>query len=146
MSYRLSTVGCLLATILVVPGVRAGTFDLAVRGRAPEYAIVRAAEASPSVKYAAEELRDFTERMTGVRLPIVTDEGPLPPKAIVLGSVQAQRARRPLSQCNGQDVRYPSAGCNSALRRTRGFGTICAVRTKEQIKKWLHSSTKASLR
>ena len=42
----------------------AGTLDLAVRGRAPEYAIVRAADASPSVKYAAEELRDFTEKMT----------------------------------------------------------------------------------
>ena len=60
--------------------------DLAVRGRAPEYAIVRAADASPSVKYAAEELRDFTERMTGVRLPIVEVEAAtsaaLPPKAV----------------------------------------------------------------
>ena len=81
--------------------------DLAVRGRAPEYAIVRAPDASPSVVYAAEELRDFTERMTGVRLPIVTDEGPLPTKAIVLGRV-AQWAGRPLSQCNGQDARCPS--------------------------------------
>ena len=66
----------------------AGTLDLAVRGRAPEYAIVRAADASPSVKYAAEELRDFTEKMTGVRLPIVTDDQPMPAKAIVLGRVR----------------------------------------------------------
>ena len=85
----------------------ASALDLAVRGRAPEYAIVRAADASPSVVYAAEELRDFTERMTGVRLPIVSDEGPMPAKAIVLGRV-AQRAGRPLSQCNGQDARCPS--------------------------------------
>ena len=67
----------------------AGTLDLAVRGRAPEYAIVRAADASPSVKYAAEELSDFTERMTGVRLPIVevgeATGVSLPRKAIVLG-------------------------------------------------------------
>ena len=67
----------------------AGTLDLAVRGRAPEYAIVRAVDASPSVKYAAEELRDFTERLTGVRLPIVEVKAAtgaaLPPKAIVLG-------------------------------------------------------------
>ena len=66
----------------------AGTLDLAVRGRAPEYAIVRAADASPSVKYAAEELRDFTERMTGVRLPIVevksATSAALPPKAVFL--------------------------------------------------------------
>ena len=68
---RLPSVACLMTSILLVPGVMAGTLDLAVRGRAPEYAIVRAVDASPSVKYAAEELRDFTERMTGVRLPIV---------------------------------------------------------------------------
>ena len=82
---RLPSVVCLMTSILLMPGVMAGKLDLAVRGRAPEYAIVRAADASPSVKYAAEELRDFTERLTGVRLPIVTDDGPLPPKAIVLG-------------------------------------------------------------
>ena len=66
----------------------AGTLDLAVRGRVPEYAIVRAADALPSVTYAAEELRDFTEKMTGVRLPIMTvaDEAraSLPPKAVFL--------------------------------------------------------------
>ena len=66
----------------------AGTLDLAVRGRVPEYAIVRAADALPSVTYAAEELRDFTEKMTGVRLPIVTDDQPMPAKAIVLGRVR----------------------------------------------------------
>ena len=78
--------GCFLVGIgLVGLAAWGGELVLAVRGRAPEYAIVRAADASASVKYAAEELRDFTERMTGVRLPIVTDEGPLPPKAIILG-------------------------------------------------------------
>ena len=62
-----------------------GDLGIAVRRHAPEYAIVRAKDASPSVVYAAEELRDFTERMTGVRLEIVTDDGPMPPKAVVLG-------------------------------------------------------------
>ena len=78
-----------LAVAAIVRGGWAGTLDLAVRGRAPEYAIVRAADASPSVKYAAEELRDFTERLTGVRLPIVevgeATGVSLPRKAIVLG-------------------------------------------------------------
>ena len=77
-----------LAVAAIVRGGWAGTLDLAVRGRAPEYAIVRAADASPSVKYAAEELRDFTERMTGVRLPIVevksATSAALPPKAVFL--------------------------------------------------------------
>ena len=65
-----------------------GELALAVRGRAPEYAIVRAADASPSVKYAAEELREFTERLTGVRLPIVevaaATSASLPSKAVFL--------------------------------------------------------------
>ena len=78
----------LLAVAALVRGGWAGTLELAVRGRAPEYAIVRAADASPSVKYAAEELRDFTERMTGVRLPIVevksATSAALPPKAVFL--------------------------------------------------------------
>ena len=87
LASRVCLTSILLAVVALARGSRAGTLDLAVRGRAPEYAIVRAADASPSVKYAAEELRDFTERMTGVRLPIVTDEGPLPPKAIVLGAI-----------------------------------------------------------
>ncbi len=67
----------------------AGTaLTLAERGKPPEYAIVLPAEASPSQQYAAEELRRFTEQMTGVTLPITTDTAPLPPKAILLGTTQ----------------------------------------------------------
>ena len=73
------------AAALLVPGGSVSALQLAVRGRAPEYAIVRAVDASPSVVYAAEDLRDFTERITGVRLPILTDDRPMPAKAIVLG-------------------------------------------------------------
>lgn len=72
------------------PSLAAGTLNLAVRGLGPEYAIVRPADASPSEVYAAEEMRDFTERMTGVRLPIVivgeVAEAPLPQKAVFLNS------------------------------------------------------------
>ena len=66
---RLTSLSLAVAALALTAS--AGTLDLAARGRAPEYVIVRAADASPSVKYAAEELRDFTERLTGVRLPIV---------------------------------------------------------------------------
>ena len=72
-------------TLSVAVTCSGGVLELAGRGRVPEYAIVRAADAAPSVVYAAEELRDFTERMTGARLEIVTDAGSLPQKAIVLG-------------------------------------------------------------
>ena len=43
----------------------------AERGKEAEYAIVISAEAGASVRYAAEELRDYVRRMTGVELPIV---------------------------------------------------------------------------
>ncbi len=71
----------------------AGSLVLAERGKAAGYSIVLPEKASPSQKYAAEELRDFTEKATGVRLPIVVadaggalGERALPAKAIVLGT------------------------------------------------------------
>ena len=57
---------------------------LAERGKAAEYSIVIPAEASPTQKYAAEELRDFAEKTTGVRLPIIVGAAALPQKAVVL--------------------------------------------------------------
>ena len=69
----------------------AADMPLAVRGEPAAYTIVVPAAASPSQKYAAEELRDFTERMTGVRLPIATDAAPLPAKAILIGETKYSR-------------------------------------------------------
>ena len=57
---------------------------LAERGTAAAYSIVIPAKALPAQRYVAEELRDFTEKVTGVRPPIVTDAAALPAKAIVL--------------------------------------------------------------
>ena len=68
--------------------VCAADLELAVRGAPAAYTIVVPAAASPSQKYAAEELRDFTEKTTGVKLPIATDAAPLPAKAILLGETK----------------------------------------------------------
>ena len=61
---------------------------LAERGKAAAYSIVVPSKGSPSQQYAAEELRDFMERAIGVRLPIVADTEPMPPKAILLGKTR----------------------------------------------------------
>lgn len=61
---------------------------LAVRGRPATYTVVVPAAASPSQAYAAEELQKFVEGMTGVRLPVVADDGPLPDRAILLGETR----------------------------------------------------------
>ena len=66
----------------------AGDLELAVRGAPAAYTIVVPEKASPSQRYAAEELRDFTEKTTGVKLPIATDVAPLPAKAILLGETK----------------------------------------------------------
>ena len=71
-----------LATGMAFAGTDA--LILAERDRAAAVSIVMPSKAAPSLKYAAEELRDFTEKTTGVRLPIVTDAEPLPPKAVVI--------------------------------------------------------------
>ena len=57
---------------------------IAERGKAAECSIMIPAKASPAHRYAAEELRDWTEKATGVRLPIVAGTGPIPAKAIVI--------------------------------------------------------------
>ena len=59
--------------------------DLAVRGNPEVSVIVIAKDASPSVRHAAEELRDFTALATGVRMPIVDDGRPLPKAAVLIG-------------------------------------------------------------
>ena len=66
----------------------AADLSLAVRGQPAAYTIVVPEKASPSQRYAAEELRDFTEKTTGVKLPIATDAAPLPAKAILLGETK----------------------------------------------------------
>ena len=61
-----------------------GNLTLAANG-ASQFTIVRPADASPSQVYAAEEIQRFTNEMTGAQLPIISDDQPLPAKAILLG-------------------------------------------------------------
>jgi hypothetical protein len=51
-----------------------------------QYRIVIAANPLPSERYAAEELQRYFERITGARLPIVSDDEPRTADEIVLGA------------------------------------------------------------
>src|SRR5512135_3249106 len=78
-----------IALVLTAPAwAPAQELTLAARGQPAACTIVRPAAASPSQVYAAEELQRFTEQMTGVKLPIATDEGPLPARAVLLGDTR----------------------------------------------------------
>ena len=67
-----------------------GRLVIAERGCAAQYSIVVPGKASPAQRYAAEELRDWTEKVTGVKLPVIVGSGGapvagvLPAKAITL--------------------------------------------------------------
>lgn len=80
-----------LITVLLVTApawAPARELILATRGQPVTCTIVRPASASPSQAYAAEELQRFTEQMTGVKLPILTDAEPLPDRAVLLGETR----------------------------------------------------------
>ena len=114
----------LAALTVVSANALAGNLVLAERGRVAAYSIVVPAEASEVVRYAAEELRDFTEKVTGVRLPIGTGEqgtgngersagngelvaATLPEKAIILESLEgigSLEARGILTPRSGADA------------------------------------------
>jgi hypothetical protein len=78
-----------LLTAAIAPvALFAQTLTLATRGQPATCSIVRPAASSPSQTYAAEELQKFVEQMTGVRVPIITDDAPLPARAILLGDTR----------------------------------------------------------
>lgn len=72
-------------TMLVAQVACAAALPVAVRGHPATHTIIQPADASPSQIYAAEEFQRFTEEMTGVKLAIATDAGPLPAAAVLLG-------------------------------------------------------------
>ncbi|MFO7775431.1 MAG: DUF4838 domain-containing protein [Candidatus Hydrogenedentota bacterium] len=78
---------CALAVLAVLAGmtVSAGEELVIAEGGKSPYVIVYPAEAPPVVETAADDLQHHLAEMTGARLPIQTDEEPLPERAILLG-------------------------------------------------------------
>ena len=78
----------LLGPVRLLTPKPVGEVVLAARGQSPAYTIVLPPQASASQRYAAEELRDWTERLTGVRLPIAS--AGVPGRRIMLGGEAPQ--------------------------------------------------------
>ncbi len=75
----------LMAALCVfVSQARSGELVLAENGQSA-YRIVVAEGASPSIRHGAEELQRFLAEISGVKLPIVSDQQPREPKEIILG-------------------------------------------------------------
>ena len=71
-----------MACVVSAPGSGATTIAEKAGSR---YRIVVAANAIPSERYAAEELQRYLERMSGARLPIVTDAEAMESREVLLG-------------------------------------------------------------
>ncbi len=76
----------LAAGFLLLEGGSALAETVLVDGGKSRYRIVVPSDNFPSERYAAEELQKYLEKMTGGRLPIVTDESPPSPYEIWLGA------------------------------------------------------------
>ena len=99
MATRMCKIVWIVAAAMVPATLAAQDLTLVTRGQPAAFSIVRSVSASPSQIYAAEELQKFTAQMTGVQLPILTDDAPLPPNAIILGDT------RPPPTCSSSAAR-----------------------------------------
>jgi Alpha-glucuronidase len=74
----------ILALTMMAGGIAMAQVVLAENGKSL-YRIVVPEKAIPSERYAAEELQRYLERISGVKLPIVTDSEPMGSHEILLG-------------------------------------------------------------
>src|SRR6185312_16378499 len=71
--------------VLVFPLICHAQDLILVQDGKSSFSIVISADASPSVHRGATELQTHIEKISGARLPIVTDDGPAPEHAIFVG-------------------------------------------------------------
>ncbi|NMA40905.1 MAG: hypothetical protein GX937_12105, partial [Lentisphaerae bacterium] len=64
---------------------------LAKRGQKPEYVIMHAEGAVPSIILGCQEFQQFVCEQTGVTLPLVTDAEALPAKVVLVGDTRYTR-------------------------------------------------------
>ncbi len=107
-----------LALILAMGGKAMANVTVAEKGTS-HYRIVVAANAIPSERYAAEELQRYLERISGAKLPVVTDDQPMTPHEILLGD-NAHLLRLPVR------IDFAKLGTDGFVLRTHGNHLIVA--------------------
>src|SRR5574340_408162 len=80
-------ISCIAMALCIAMGGVASAAELVLADNgASAYQIVVSDTAPPSTKYAAEELQRFLAEITGVKLPIVSDQQAIGPREIVVGN------------------------------------------------------------
>src|SRR5258708_6437456 len=105
---------CLLSTL----GSAMGELVLAEKGRS-QYRIVIPAQAIPSERYAAEELQRYLEKISAVRMPIVTDAERPNAREILLGDNAHLRK-------SGNTIDFAGLGADGFTLRTDQSRVIIA--------------------
>lgn len=119
-----ATVSFFVILSFVVSAV-GGEIVLAERGRAAGCAIVLPADASPSQRTAADELRSHVEKMTGVQLPILTAAHPK--RAIFLGTAPLDGFRKVDSALGNDGFRIAAKPPHLVIAGSGVHGTLFGV-------------------
>ena len=107
-----------LLTLALAVSTAAAATTIAEK-RKSRYRIVIAADAIPSERYAAEELQRYLERISGAKLPILTDTGPLASREILLGDNAHLRTLK-------QKIDFNKLGPDGFVLRTEGGKLVIA--------------------
>jgi len=102
---------------------------IAEKGKS-RYRIVIAADAIPSERYAAEELQRYLEKMSGAKLPIVTDAEPIKAREILLGDNAHSRklkVDRDINRLGAEGFVLRTEGNRLIIRGGKPRGTLYGV-------------------
>jgi hypothetical protein len=121
-----SIAGASLLSLADKTGFAKDSIPLAVPGRQP-YSIFLSAEASPSEHWAAEELRQHAERMTGIAMPVEIGSGvPASARAIAIGR-SALTERCGVDPAQGESCVLKTSGETVIIAGGRQRGTMYGV-------------------
>jgi hypothetical protein len=121
----------LLALIFGLSITASGSVTIVDKGQS-RYRIVVAAGAIPSERYAAAELQRYLERMSGARLPIVTDAEPEQTREILVGDNTRLRRLKPgieFKKLGADGFAFRSEGSRLIIAGGRPRGTLYGVYT-----------------
>ena len=127
MTSALARLAVLLGVVLFAAAVHGASaaLTLVADGRS-DYVIVLGPDASPSERFAAEELQTHIEKMSGAKLPIRVRAGALPDKAVLLGA-GASPARLDLDGLGTDGFILRTAGDRLIIAGSPKRGTLYGV-------------------
>ena len=124
-------IACAFALLAVGGNADAKDIKLAKGGKS-DYMIVLSKDASPSEKFAADELQKFLQEISGAKLPIITKGDKLPKRTIVLGdgdTLRSLKVKIDFKDLGDEGFSIKTVGPNLVIAGGRQRGTMYGVYT-----------------